>query len=189
MKSNFVIIAAVALATFFMGQTCLLSNELKATKQSLIKMEQECDERIRLIEEEYSQNLHNLQNHVDNLDSLSEWDMFTLALMKVESNYEPTAVSSVGAKGYFQITPIYVEEVNRVHKTNYKYDEVVKSFDLSYEVFTLMQEAHNQEYDMDEALRLHNGDHLWYRRRVYKEMDAIVRYEQMRQMVKSVEMI
>lgn len=183
MKTRIVIIAAVALATFFMGQTCLLSNELKETKQSLIEMQQECDERIRLIEEEYS------QKKQENLDSLSEWDMFTLALMKVESNYEPTAVSSVGAKGYFQITPIYVEEVNRVHKTNYKYDEVVKSFDLSYEVFTLMQEAHNQEYDMDEALRLHNGDHKWYRRRVYKEMDAIVRYEEMRQMVKSVEMI
>ena len=184
--TKIIIIVAVALATFFMGQTCLLSNELKATKQSLIKMEQEYNERIRLIEEEYSQNL---QTHVENPDSLSEWDMFTLALMKVESEYNPTAVSSVGAKGYFQITPIYVEEVNRVHKTNYKYDEVVKSFDLSYEVFTLMQEAHNQEYDMDEALRLHNGDHLWYRRRVYKEMDAIVRYEEMRQMVKSVEMI
>lgn len=183
MKTNFVVIAVVALATFFIGQTYLLSKELKATKQSLIKMEQECDERIRLIEEEYSQNFQKQS------DSLSEWDMFTLALMKVESNYEPTAVSSVGAKGYFQITPIYVDEVNRVHKTNYKYDEVVKSFDLSYEVFTLMQEAHNQEYDMDEALRLHNGDHKWYRRRVYKEMDAIVRYEEMRQMVKSVEMI
>lgn len=182
MKTNFVVIVAVALATFFIGQTYLLSKELKATKQSLIEMQQECDERIRLIEEEYSQKQ-------ENLDSLSEWDMFTLALMKVESNYEPTAESSVGAKGYFQITPIYVDEVNRVHNTNYKYDEVVKSFDLSYEVFTLMQEAHNQEYDMDEALRLHNGDHLWYRRRVYKEMDAIVRYEEMRQMVKSVEMI
>ena len=183
MKTKFVIIAVSALLTFFMGQTYLLSKELKATKQSLIKMEQECNERIRLIEDEYS------QNNAENFDSLSEWDMFTLALMKVESNYEPTAVSSVGAKGYFQITPIYVEEVNRVHKTNYKYEEVIKSFVLSYEVFTLMQEAHNQEYDMDEALRLHNGDHKWYRRRVYKEMDAIVRYEEMRQMIKSVEMI
>lgn len=180
MKKNFVIIAVSAVITFFIGQTFLLSKELKATKKELINMEKMCDERIRLIEEEYSQK---------NLDSLSEWDMFTLALMKVESNYEPTAVSSVGAKGYFQITPIYVEEVNRVHKTNYKYDDVVKSFDLSYEVFTLMQEAHNQDYNMDKALRLHNGDHKWYNRRVYKEMDAIMKYEEMRQMVKSVETI
>jgi hypothetical protein len=180
MKKNFVVIAVSAVMTFFIGQTFLLSKELKATKQSLNKMEQEYVERIREIEEEYSQK---------NLDSLSEWDMFTLALMKVESNYEPTAVSSVGAKGYFQITPIYVEEVNRVHKTNYKYDDVVKSFDLSYEVFTLMQEAHNQDYNMDKALKLHNGDHKWYNRRVYKEMDAIMKYEEMRQMVKSVETI
>jgi hypothetical protein len=111
--------------------------------------------------------------------------MFTLALMKVESNYEPTAVSSVGAKGYFQITPIYVAEVNRVHKTNYVYEDVVNSFEQSYEVFTLMQEAHNQDYNMDKALRLHNGDHKWYNRRVYKEMDAIMKYEEMRQMVMS----
>ena len=125
----------------------------------------------------------------ENENLLSEWDMFTLALMKVESDYEPTAVSSVGAKGYFQITPIYVAEVNRVHKTNYKYEEVVKSFEKSYEVFTLMQEAHNTEYNMDEALRLHNGDHKWYRRRVYKEMDAIMKYEEMRQKVMSIETI
>ena len=124
-----------------------------------------------------------------NSDSLTEWNKFTLALMKVESNFDPTAVSSAGAKGYFQITPIYVAEVNRVHKTNYIYEEVVSSFEQSYEVFTLMQEAYNSEYNMDEALRLHNGDHKWYKKRVYKEMDAIERYEEMRQMVKSVDVI
>jgi hypothetical protein len=172
MKKNFVIVAVSVIMTFFIGQTFLLSKELKETKQSLIKMEQEYDEKIRLIEEKHS-------------DSLSEWDMFTLALMKVESNYVPTAVSSVGAKGYFQITPIYVEEVNRIHKTNYNFDEVVKSFKLSYKVFTLMQEAHNKEYNMDEALRLHNGDHLWYREKVYKEMNNIKKYEKMREKVKS----
>jgi hypothetical protein len=145
--------------------------ELESTRTRLEQVEQE------LVEKSLQAN------------SLSEWDMFTLALMKVESNYEPTAVSSVGAKGYFQITPIYVEEVNRVHKTNYKYDDVVKSFDLSYEVFTLMQEAHNQDYNMDKALLLHNGDHKWYNRRVYKEMDAIMKYEEMRQMVMSADMI
>lgn len=132
--------------------------------------------------------LEQVEKELENLpDSLSEWNKFTLALMKVESNFDSTAVSSVGAKGYFQITPIYVAEVNRVHKTNYIYEEVVSSFKQSYEVFTLMQKAHNSEYNMDEALRLHNGDHDWYKKRVYKEMDAIERYEEMRQMVKSVE--
>ena len=160
---NILIVMLIVMSALFIRQNMKLKDELKATTERLAEVE----------------------NKFKDEQPLSDWDMFTLALMKVESNYEPTAVSSKGAKGYFQITPIYVEEVNRVHKTNYNYDEVVKSFEKSYEVFTLMQEAHNKEYDMDEALRLHNGDRKWYRRRVYKEMDAIMKYEEMRRMVKS----
>lgn len=180
MIKNSIITALTVSLIIFMTKSLVLTiklketrDELKSTKAQLEQVEQELEAERNLVKD----------------DSLSEWNMFTLALMKVESNYEPTAVSSVGAKGYFQITPIYVDEVNRVHNTNYKYDEVVKSFDLSYEVFTLMQEAHNEEYNMDEALRLHNGDHKWYRRRVYKEMDAIMKYEEMRQMVMSADII
>ena len=180
MIKNSIITALTVALIIFMTKSLVLTielketrDELKSTKAQLEQVEQELESERNLVKD----------------DSLSEWNMFTLALMKVESNYEPTAVSSVGAKGYFQITPIYVAEVNRVHKTNYNYDEVVKSFDLSYEVFTLMQEAHNEEYNMDEALRLHNGDHKWYRKRVYKEMDAIMKYEEMRQMVMSADFI
>ena len=169
LKKDVIIIALTFVTIFLFGQNMILKGRLKATEANLASVEME------------------LNDHSCKEDhSLSEWDMFTLALMKVESNYELTAVSSKGAKGYFQITPIYVEEVNRVHNTNYKYDEVVKSFEKSYEVFTLMQEAHNKEYDMGEALRLHNGDRKWYHRRVYKEMNAIEKYEEMREMVKSV---
>ena len=71
-------------------------------------------------------------------DTLSEWNIFTLALMKVESEYNNNAVSSVGAKGYFQMTPIYVKEVNRVHKTHFTFDQVT-DFDKAYEIFDLMQ--------------------------------------------------
>lgn len=170
MKRSIAIIALSLVSTFFIGQTIVLNKELKATKASIASIEQKCNDRIREIENQES--------------SLSEWDMFTLALMKVESNYEPKAVSSVGAKGYFQIMPIYVAEVNRIHNTNYVYEDVVNSFELSYEVFTLMQEAHNKEYNMDKALRLHNGNHKWYKRRVYKEMTNIEKYEAMRQKVK-----
>lgn len=180
MIKNTIIAALTFSLIIFMTKSLVLTIELKETRDEL--------ESTKAQLEQVEQELEAERNLVKD-DSLSEWNMFTLALMKVESNYEPTAVSSVGAKGYFQITPIYVAEVNRVHKTNYNYDEVVKSFDLSYEVFTLMQEAHNEEYNMDEALRLHNGDHKWYRRRVYKEMDAIMKYEEMRQMVMSADII
>lgn len=118
-------------------------------------------------------------------DSLSDWNIFTLALMKVESDYDPTAVSSVGAKGYFQITFIYVKEVNRVHKTNYTFDQVT-DFDTAYTIFDLMQQAHNPDYSMDKALVLHNGERNWYKQRVYAEMKRIRQYEEMRHKVKNI---
>lgn len=167
MKRHITIFILALVATFFIGRTLVLSKELKATKASLASVEQE------LMASKFN---------------LSDWDMFTLALMKVESDYKPSAVSSVGAKGYFQIMPIYVEEVNRVHKTNYVYEDVVRSFELSNEVFNLMQEAHNKDFNMDKALVLHNGDHKWYKKRVYKAMEDIKRYEEMRQLVKDANM-
>lgn len=170
MKKNIFIIVSVNVLIFLVclaWKAISLSNELKATKAELAIAQQEIES-------------------ISNKDALSEWDVFTLALMKVESNYELAAVSSVGAKGYFQIMPIYVEEVNRVHKTNYVYEDVVRSFEKSYEVFTLMQEAHNKDFSMDKALRLHNGNHKWYHRRVYNEMSNIQKYEEMRQKVKNV---
>jgi hypothetical protein len=172
MKRYITIFVLALVATFFIGRTSVLSNELKETKASLASVEQELNDYLNTPVE----------------DSLSDWDMFTLALMKVESEYKPTAVSSVGAKGYFQIMPIYVEEVNRVHKTNYVYEDVVRSFELSNEVFILMQEAHNKDFSMDKALVLHNGNHKWYKKRVYKEMANIEKYEEMRQRVRDANM-
>ena len=167
MKSNVVVIIFALTAIFGIWKSISLSNKLEATEAELAIAQQEIES-------------------ITNEDALSDWDVFTLALMKVESNYDNAAVSSVGAKGYFQIMPIYVEEVNRVHKTNYVYEDVVRSFDKSYEVFTLMQEAHNKDFSMDKALRLHNGNHKWYHRRVYNEMSNIQKYEEMRQKVKNV---
>ena len=118
-------------------------------------------------------------------DTLSQWDIFTLALMKVESEYDNSAVSSVGARGYFQMTPIYVREVNRVHNTNFTFDQVT-DFETAYQIFDLMQKAHNPDYNMDKALELHNGKHAWYNRRVYKEMKNIQTYENIRNRVKNI---
>ena len=176
---NYIVFLLSFVATIFVCKTYLLNKKLKETESKLAEVEMKFNEANEL--NEYLKSKDG--------DSLSEWDMFTLALTKVESGYNPTATSSVGAKGYFQIMPIYVAEVNRVHKTNYVYEEVVASFEQSYEVFTLMQEAHNKEYDMDKALKLHNGDHKWYRKRVYNEMENIERYEEMREMVKNIDVI
>jgi hypothetical protein len=51
-----------------------------------------------------------------------------------------------------------------------------------------MQEAHNKDFSMDKALALHNGNHKWYKKRVYKEMANIEKYEEMRQRVRDANM-
>ena len=172
MKKYSLIFILALITTLFISicRISVLSNELKATQENLASVEME------------------LKELKCKPDSLSEWDIFTLALMKVESEYKPNAVSSVGAKGYFQFMPIYVNEVNRFHNTNYVYEDVVNSFELSHEVFILMQEAHNKDYNMDKALTLHNGEHKWYKKRVYNAMEDIALYEEMRQMLKTVNM-
>ena len=172
MKRYSLIFILALIATLFISicRISVLSNELKATQENLASVEME------------------LKELKCKPDSLSEWDIFTLALIKVESEYKPNAVSSVGAKGYFQFMPIYINEVNRFHNTNYVYEDVVNSFELSHEVFILMQEAHNKDYNMDKALTLHNGEHKWYKKRVYNAMEDIELYEEMRQMLKTVNM-
>ena len=126
------------------------------------------------------------QDYVHKSDTLSDWEVFTLALIKVESEYNNNAVSSVGAKGYFQMTPIYVKEVNRIHNTDFTFDQVT-DFDNAYEIFDLMQKVHNPDYDMDRALELHNGKHDWYNKRVYREMENIRIYEDMRSKIKNIQ--
>ena len=172
MKRYSLIFILALITTLFISicRISVLSNELKETQENLESVEME------------------LKELKCKPDSLSKWDIFTLALMKVESEYKPNAVSSVGAKGYFQFMPIYVNEVNRFHNTNYVYEDVVNSFELSHEVFILMQEAHNKDYNMDKALTLHNGEHKWYKKRVYNAMEDIALYEEMRQMVKTANM-
>lgn len=110
---------------------------------------------------------------------MTDWEMFSMALMKVESAYDSTAVSSKGAKGYFQITPIYVKEVNLKHGTKYTMKDVT-NLEKAFEIFELMQDAHNKDYDIEKAIILHNGDHEWYRRRVLDEYKKIQTYEKLR---------
>ena len=117
---------------------------------------------------------------------MSDWDIFTMALIKTESEFDSTAVSSVGAKGYFQITPIYIKEVNRVHKTNFTMDDVI-NLEKAYQIFDLMQQAHNKEYDKEKAIVLHNGEHDWYRRRVLNNYEDIKKYEEIRNRILEVQ--
>ena len=52
-------------------------------------------------------------------DSLTEWQVFIMALIEVECERNPKAKSPGGAVGPFQITQSYISEINRVYKTNF----------------------------------------------------------------------
>ena len=110
--------------------------------------------------------------------NMSDWEIFTMALMEVESKYDSTAYNK-GATGYFQITPIYVKEVNNQHNTNYTMKDVT-NLEKSYEIFDLMQQAHNKDYDINKAIVLHNGTQDWYRQRIMKSIKDIKKYEEVR---------
>ncbi len=110
---------------------------------------------------------------------LSDWDIFTMSLMYIESGYDSTAVSNKGAKGYFQITPIYIKEVNIKQDTNYSMKDVI-NFEKAYNIFDLMQKTNNKDYDINKAIILHNGNHSWYSQKIMKKYEEFKKYEYVR---------
>ena len=56
----------------------------------------------------------------------------------------------------------------------------VTNLEKSYEIFDLMQQAHNKDYDINKAIVLHNGTQDWYRQRIMKSIKDIKKYEEVR---------
>ena len=50
---------------------------------------------------------------------LTEWQKLMLAIAFTESRFNPDAVGKAGDYGCLQITPVYVEEVNRISGSEY----------------------------------------------------------------------
>ena len=79
------------------------------------------------------------------------------AIIWVESRDNPKAYRESGnCMGILQITPIYVKECNRL-QSNVTYTledrtDIVKSL----EMFTIIQNHHNPEHDLERAIQLHN---------------------------------
>ena len=100
---------------------------------------------------------------------LTEWQLFTLALIDVESEYDTLAVNnSSKARGILQIMPIFVKEANRLQDmTKYEWDDAYY-VDKSLEMFNII----NPEQDIDLAIKRHNPNAKgWYSRRVKDRMD------------------
>lgn len=92
-----------------------------------------------------------------NLDvQIKEWHTFISALIEVESMGKDSAIGKSNDVGVLQITPIYVEETNRILGENkYNLDDRFDRY-KSIEMFTVINEKHNPEKSFNKALRLHN---------------------------------
>ena len=117
--------------------------------------------------------------------TLSEWEIMKLAIIKKESEFNPLAVGKTEAWGLFQITPIYVKEVNRIlGEEKYSHEDAFNP-EKSMEMFSIMQNHHNPEKDIDRAIESHNPTaSSAYSVKVRKNMEWVKNYEELRQIVR-----
>ena len=87
-------------------------------------------------------------------DGLTEWEIMELAMAYTESKFNPSAVGKDKDYGILQITPIYVEEVNRLGG-DYSHADAF-DIDKSLEMFEILQAHHNPERDIKKGISLHN---------------------------------
>ena len=116
-------------------------------------------------------------------DSLTEWELFTLALIGVESTFDSTALSDKDARGFLQLTSVWVDEVNRLCGTSYRYEDAWRT-ESAVELYERMQDHKNPGRDLETAIRLHNPRAgRWYARRIYREMEKVRAYEKVRKVL------
>jgi len=112
-------------------------------------------------------------------DTLSDWNTLQLAIAMTESEFNPKAVGKTKDYGIYQITPIYVKEVNRLLGNQvYTHDQ---AFDInkSVEMFNIMQSFKNPEQDIETAIYFHNKA-PWYKKKVLRNYQTVKRYETLR---------
>lgn len=118
-------------------------------------------------------------------DTLTGWQIFRMAMIKTESEFNSKAVGKAKDYGIFQITPIYTKEANRLlgHE-EYKHED---AFDpvKSLEMFDIVQSHYNPDLDIDTAIRKHNpgGASIGYARKIHENIIWIMRMEDIRKTI------
>src|SRR5574344_1245169 len=91
------------------------------------------------------------------MDSI-EWEIFMLAVAMEESRWS-CAARNGDAIGFLQITPICVEEDNRILGKEQFTLEDRWSKERSVEIWHVIQNHHNPDHDHDKALDIWNPNH------------------------------
>lgn len=96
------------------------------------------------------------ETKIELVETIDYWDCLTKAIIWQESRNIDTIQGATNDVGIFQITPIYIVEVNRiVGYKKYKLEDRT-SREKSMEMFTIMQGHHNPEKNIFKAIKLHN---------------------------------
>lgn len=116
--------------------------------------------------------------------TLSEWETTQLALILTESQMDSLAVGKANDLGILQITPIFVDEVNRlVGKDQFTHQDAL-SPEKSLQMLDIYQEHKNPTHDTDKAIQLHNPQGGYaYARKVKKNIARVKTYEYYRNLV------
>lgn len=120
-------------------------------------------------------------------EELDEWTILTMAIMKTESEFDPSRIGATQDVGIMQFTPIAVEEVNRILRLEGKEEEYshLDAFDIrkTIEMFNIIQGYHNKEQNISKAIHQHNpgGASIGYGKKVYDNIRFIKRLEEARQ--------
>ena len=120
-------------------------------------------------------------------EELNEWVTLQMAIILTESQFDSTAFNPSGAKGLYQLMPIYVKEVNNIlDRTKDKREkfkpEDAYDIDKSIEMFNILQDYFNPEKDIDKAISYHNKGRS-YKKKVYKNMEHIRNVEEIRRKI------
>lgn len=103
-----------------------------------------------------------------------DWELFTQALIWVESKGDSKAVGKLDDIGVLQIRPIIVEDCNRI--LGYERFTLTDRLDSlkSVEMFNIIQDHYNPQHDYHWALKLWNsGAPLSYHRKVMDKFNEI----------------
>lgn len=126
-----------------------------------------------------------LESVAQSTPTKNRWDNLIKAISAVESKGNPRAVSGKHV-GILQISPIVVDECNRINKLKknvkrYTYGDRY-SKKKSIEMFWIIQNFYNKERNLEKAIRLWNGGSGYtragtqkYYNKVIKELNRIER--------------
>lgn len=103
-----------------------------------------------------------------------DWELFTQALIWVESKGDSKAVGKNNDVGVLQFTPILIEDVNRIlGREVYALEDRLDSL-RSVEMFNIIQDHYNPQHDYHLALKIWNGKApLSYHRKVMDKFNEI----------------